>query len=268
LYTTNDEPREPHENDDLSIYSSVSFSCCQTDDGGVPLDITLRKFLRHKHGFFIESGANDGISQSNTYFFAKHRGWKGLLVEPAAAHLTVLKRDRPESTIVQAALVAAEDDGKPLQGSLQNEGSLMAKISSSSSSSSSYAGSTSSSIVGRSLSSILDEHYSNNNSSSSSSSSSGSSPKLIIDIWSLDVEGFEVQALRGLDFSRHRPRFILIEVWENNKADVFQYMNTQRYVLLPGIDHEGSQSGWKHHTAHRDFLWYDADQLQLQLLAK
>jgi hypothetical protein len=32
-----------------------------------------------------------------------------------------------------------------------------------------------------------------------------------IDLLSLDVEGFELSALRGLDFSRHQPRFILVE---------------------------------------------------------
>jgi hypothetical protein len=30
--------------------------------------------------------------------------------------------------------------------------------------------------------------------------------------WSIDVEGNELQVLRGVDFSRHRPRFVLIEV--------------------------------------------------------
>ena len=32
-----------------------------------------------------------------------------------------------------------------------------------------------------------------------------------IDLLSLDVEGCEARVLNGLDFSRHRPRFILIE---------------------------------------------------------
>jgi hypothetical protein len=32
-----------------------------------------------------------------------------------------------------------------------------------------------------------------------------------IDFLSLDVEGFEKQVLLGLDFTRHRPRYILVE---------------------------------------------------------
>jgi len=38
--------------------------------------------LRHRqNGFFIESGASDGETGSNTLFFERHRNWTGLLVE-------------------------------------------------------------------------------------------------------------------------------------------------------------------------------------------
>ncbi len=33
--------------------------------------------------YFVEFGATDGITMSNTYLFEKHFGWKGLLIEPA-----------------------------------------------------------------------------------------------------------------------------------------------------------------------------------------
>jgi hypothetical protein len=33
-----------------------------------------------------------------------------------------------------------------------------------------------------------------------------------IDLISLDVEGFEAPALRGLDLTRHAPRFLLVEM--------------------------------------------------------
>jgi len=215
---------------DIQSMSEETFSCCRTSDGGVPLDITMKSFLRHRHGFYIESGANDGIEQSNTYFFAKHRQWHGILIEPAQNLIDRLKFNRPESIIINVPLVSEHNNKKPLNGILENDGNLMGKI---------IKGS--SAMIGRSLSSILDDINITSK----------------IDFWSLDVEGYELEALQGMNFVKYRPKYILIEVWESNKADVFQYMQKQMYSLVPGIDAEGSQSGWTHYTAHRDYLWID-----------
>lgn len=38
-------------------------------------------FGNFSHGYFVDIGANDGVTYSNTYFFEK-RGWQGLCVEP------------------------------------------------------------------------------------------------------------------------------------------------------------------------------------------
>ncbi len=45
-------------------------------------------------GFFVEAGANDGIAQSNTFFFEKTLGWKGLCVEPIPEVFERLKNNR------------------------------------------------------------------------------------------------------------------------------------------------------------------------------
>jgi len=39
-------------------------------------------FKRKRNGFFLDIGANDGISFSNTFFFEKERGWSGICIEP------------------------------------------------------------------------------------------------------------------------------------------------------------------------------------------
>ena len=53
--------------------------------GLIELDRQLLPHLDKRKGFFIEAGANDGVTQSNTLFFERHRGWRGLLVEPIPA---------------------------------------------------------------------------------------------------------------------------------------------------------------------------------------
>ena len=46
------------------------------------LDKKLKKYLNYEKGFFVELGANDGIKQSNTFYFEKNLNWRGILVEP------------------------------------------------------------------------------------------------------------------------------------------------------------------------------------------
>ena len=46
------------------------------------LDKKVLKYLNYNRGFFVELGANDGISQSNTLHFEKYKNWKGILIEP------------------------------------------------------------------------------------------------------------------------------------------------------------------------------------------
>src|SRR5688572_8197056 len=42
------------------------------------LDRRLARHLDFDGGVFVEAGANDGVEQSNTYYFEKIRHWRGL----------------------------------------------------------------------------------------------------------------------------------------------------------------------------------------------
>ena len=46
------------------------------------LDLQLSKILNYRDGFFVELGAHDGETQSNTKFFELFKNWKGILIEP------------------------------------------------------------------------------------------------------------------------------------------------------------------------------------------
>jgi FkbM family methyltransferase len=51
-----------------------------------------------------------------------------------------------------------------------------------------------------------------------------------IDLFSLDVEGYEREVLSGIDYSRHRPRYFLIEARDKPSIDHFLAAQGYRYV--------------------------------------
>jgi len=168
------------------------------------LDRKLARHLDFDDGVFIEAGANDGESQSNTYYFEKIRGWTGLLIEPVPAFADACRRHR-RATVVQAALVETDVPGATVE--LHCAG-LMSTVSGALGDAATtrrhvetglavqgLARTERLRVPARALSALIDE-------------TNLAQP---IDLLSLDVEGAEPAALRGLDFDRHAPRFICVE---------------------------------------------------------
>ena len=84
-------------------------------------------------------------------------------------------------------------------------------------------------VPARTLSSLLDDHR--------------IGP---VDFLSLDLEGYEASALRGIDFERHRPELLLVEVSRDPEAIAA--------VLEPWFRHVADLSDHRDH----DPPWYDA----------
>lgn len=47
-----------------------------------------------RNGIFVDIGAHDGVTFSNTYFFEKERGWQGICIEPNPTVFTQLEQNR------------------------------------------------------------------------------------------------------------------------------------------------------------------------------
>ncbi len=183
-----------------------------------------------KHGFFVEAGANDGIEQSNTYYLEKTRRWRGLLVEPVPRLAAACRQNR-RATVVNAALVPPELDGQTVE---LVDVDLMSIVSGARGSTEAdeqhvVAGERVQAIArqvaqapGRTLSGLLAEL---------------GDPS--IDFLSLDVEGYEVEALEGLDLRRHPPAFLLIEFWTEERLEAIGRILGPRYELLELLtDHD------------------------------
>lgn len=166
------------------------------------LDRKLDAIIDLDGGFFVEAGGNDGFTQSNTYWLERFRGWRGVLVEPMPELAAEARLERPGTPVIEAALVAPDHNGDTVRMVF---GDLMTTIAgthdgdeadwTSAGLALGWRDPREEDVPARTLSDILDEL---------------GAPE--IDLLSLDVEGYEATALRGLDLDRHAPRFLVIEM--------------------------------------------------------
>jgi FkbM family methyltransferase len=166
------------------------------------LDRQLERILDRDGGFFVEAGGNDGYLQSNTYALERRRGWRGILVEPEPELARECARERPRSAVVRAALVAPEFPDPEVTLRFGGLMTLIAGTDDDEWVAEAHAAGQEApdhefTAPARTLSSILDEV---------------GAPE--VDLLSLDIEGYEAQALAGLDLERHAPRRILVEMRE------------------------------------------------------
>lgn len=140
-------------------------------------------------GFYVEAGAVDGFFESNTYYLERFRGWRGVLIEPVPDMFRRITVNRPYAKAFNCALVASNFGKTTVPIYPDHAMSYINTDSSLAGRGSKYIN-----VPARTLTSVLDE------------ANVGQ-----IDLLSLDVEGFEIHVLGGLDLMRHRPRYILIE---------------------------------------------------------
>lgn len=168
------------------------------------LDTKLARYLP-EHGFFVEAGAHDGYTQSNTYYLERFRGWSGLLVEAVPELWRQARRERPASRVVNCALVGPDRAGEGVVMRFAGLESLVVGRRGDGETAEEYLARRTAlpfmpprydvEVPGRTLSDLLDEMRAPD-----------------VDFVSLDLEGYEPEALAGLDLARHAPRLILVEV--------------------------------------------------------
>lgn len=72
-----------------TIANDLYYSQCGQDT------FVHKTFFKNKHdGIFVDIGAHDGITFSNTYFFEKELGWAGICIEPMPYMFEKLQNNR------------------------------------------------------------------------------------------------------------------------------------------------------------------------------
>jgi FkbM family methyltransferase len=74
-------------------------------------DVFFAEFLfkDQKGKTFVDIGAHDGISYSNTFYLEKNNGWRGICVEPTPDNFIRLQQNRPDAICFNGCIFSKDD---------------------------------------------------------------------------------------------------------------------------------------------------------------
>ena len=211
------------------VAGEISYS--HVDCHGVPLDRKMLDYLSKRDGFFVEVGAFDGIVQSNTKLLEDVYGWTGILIEPSESVHKLLRRNRPHAWCCQCALGTFDQNNTFITGDF--EGDLMSSV----------GGlrrgiqSTYQTLV-RSLQSILDERNVQH-----------------VNFFSLDVEGYELNVLKGVDFNRTTFDYLLIEIYQKSYQELVDFLDARGYTMVGNLTNYNKITNPHWDGTHNDYLF-------------
>ena len=164
-------------------------------------DETLDRLLGYRDvGFYIDVGANDPLTTSNTHHLYE-RGWRGIDIEPMPHFAEKCRSVHPEN-IVFEGVASSKNGTAKLFCFRQHENSTT-----------SAAMASDLVLAGKTLSIELEVQSTSLNSLLSQNINFGPfvKNKLTIDFLSIDTEGSENDVFAGFDVSRWKPTIICVE---------------------------------------------------------
>jgi hypothetical protein len=198
--------------------------------------------MQGKKGFYVDSGANDAMKLSNSFFFDVCLGWEGLCVEPLELYHRGIKETR-SCVLVTECISDIVETRVYLHGKtgsrIQNKGE-------------DNPGIERSSVNCLPLRDMLKRSSDPNRNS--------------IDFWSLDVEGHEIAVIQGTNFKEVDVHTMLIENSHINQCILNPLMQSKGFYKYQQlivdavyakngstvINHEKGKM-WFHDHFHKEF---------------
>ena len=181
-------------------------------------DILLKRILKwhySKPGLYLDVGAHDPIRFSNTYHYYLN-GWKGINIDPKPGMKVLFDRIRPRDLNCELGISDAEgmltyyQFKEPAFNTFDIESAEYAKTRTDLI--------LESQVPVKPLCDLLDEHLESHQS---------------ISFFNIDVEGLELNVLKSNNWSKYRPKIIIVEALTHHAlCEIESFLTEQNYLRV------------------------------------
>lgn len=210
------------------------------------MDLVQKIFERFKNkfdGFFIEIGANDGTTQSNTLLLETKNNWKGLLIEPSEKWTETLISTRKNCIVERCAI--SDYNGKILG---DFDGSLMSSVNGERL----YNDILANKGVKKNIENVEVDCYMLTELCKKHNIKN-------VDLCSIDVEGHEYEVLNGIDFKILDIQYFVIEVYKHQEEKIIKLFESKNYnVECISNFNKNDNPGWD--GLHQDYFFSKKDE--------
>lgn len=175
----------------------------------------------HEKGVFVDVGAHHPRLLSNTYYFYK-KGWRGINIDATPGAMDLFKVYRPEDINLEIP-IAQQSAAMPFY--MFNFPELNTFSEESRDNFLKWPGVKlvdTLILSTQTLANVLDAYL-------------GQAGASGIDFFSIDVEGMDFEVLKSNNWSKYRPKFILIEMLKSDIADI---LSSDIYSFLAEINYD------------------------------
>ena len=217
----------------ISTYQRINFIFFKTYSSRGSIDQRLIEiFDKRKNGFFLEVGAYNGISESISLRFENELNWRGILIEPNPIHYKFLKKNRKKNICLN--YICLNDDYKDKKIYIKNLNQMSYIVSADNKLElNNYPISKINELAKSSLSGNFNTYpckvkplkeifYQHNIKK--------------IDLAIIDVEGSEIDLLKGIDFNNVDIDIFCIETY--NFDNLEKFMKSKNYIFLEKLHKE------------------------------
>ena len=180
-------------------------------------ELIVRDFFKDRRdGIFLDVGCASPITDSNTYYLEKHLGWSGLAVDALPEFAQAWERKRPRSRFFNFLVSDHADTVEPFyRSSLRGTSSVSKDAGAMRGPGGKKVEFDTLHVPTTTLTRLLDTNKVDH-----------------VDFLSLDIEGWEPQALAGFDIERFKLGLACVEAKPANRQKLLDYFTAHGYRRL------------------------------------